>query len=465
MADTTKSLDTNNQFPLTSENQEKRHLKVNDINYRNNIESNYTEIIEELDKNYDYANNKDYYWSEPELSLLYGTPLYEAASPSQKLALNHLYWTSQYDHIAASEGSTILYNQVTAGVFAAVGGYTTLCQELDLETEQERSHIHAFQKICYNTKVALLGKSMLGNLPTKTSGLTDKSLSQQLIPEQMHKVFSFDWTSSPFSNYDAFRFVTQTMLKEQSGSYSLFLKQLEKKGEFVPAPTKGYFGVALPRPLLQFFTFNWGSSAFLACQHYAYRFSGNMGLKNYEYSYSKYFKELERKGEFIPIPTAVSHYHLLDESFHTTTSQLISRDMYKDFPKPTVYEKFVANQIMSMMQRGFLNELSAGLPATFRRDAFFMPLYYKLLRSPIFDMSNEEALNWMEKCLCQDHEGFHANRKYYERLHRDLCRFTENLDYLWPVNREMRIMGSGGSIKGAIQNNIKEFKRFRASVN
>jgi hypothetical protein len=35
-----------------------------------------------------------------------------------------------------------------------------------------------------------------------------------------------------------------------------------------------------------------------------------------EENYSRYLRELERKGEFIPVPTAVSHYHLLDEAFH-----------------------------------------------------------------------------------------------------------------------------------------------------
>jgi hypothetical protein len=244
----------------------------------------------------------------------------------------------------------------------------------------------------------------------------------------------------------------------------LYLQELEKKGEFFPVPRQGYFGIVTPPPLLQFFTFNWGSSPFLACQHYTYRFTGNMVLKNYEYRYCKYYRELEKKGEPIPAPTAVSYYHLLDESFHTTTSQLIGRDLYKDLPKPTAYEKFLANAIAHMMQLNFLNGLCSGIPAVFLGDAFFMPFYYKLLCSPLFNMSSSEALYWMEKCFCHEHEGFHVGIKYHQRLLQELIRFFSSIDYLWPINRELRLMTSRGSISHALQSNIKAFRQFSSSV-
>lgn len=117
--------------------QSPRTLKLNNTNYRHNLESDYTEKIETLAKSFDYASNSEHLWGDPELSILYGTPLYEQASASQKLALNHLYWGAQYDYIAASEASTINYNQVTAGVFAKVGGYDSLCLTLDHESDQE----------------------------------------------------------------------------------------------------------------------------------------------------------------------------------------------------------------------------------------------------------------------------------------------------------------------------------------
>jgi hypothetical protein len=144
MVDTIKAPQVKDLSSAPSEEKIKKHIKLTEINYRRNIESDFTEKIEELDKNFDYSSNSEHYWSEPELSLLYGTPLYEEASPSQKLALNHLYWATQYNQTAATEANAVLYNQVTAGVFSQISGYETLCQELDLETEQERHHIHAF---------------------------------------------------------------------------------------------------------------------------------------------------------------------------------------------------------------------------------------------------------------------------------------------------------------------------------
>lgn len=88
LIDTTKPSKTNQPSPTLPEVQVKKHLKLAEINYWRNIESSYTEKIQELDQNFNYSSNSDRYWGEPELSRLYGTPLYEEASPSQKLALN-----------------------------------------------------------------------------------------------------------------------------------------------------------------------------------------------------------------------------------------------------------------------------------------------------------------------------------------------------------------------------------------
>ncbi|MEO1672503.1 MAG: hypothetical protein AAFR77_17300, partial [Cyanobacteria bacterium J06631_2] len=72
--------------------------KLIDTTYRNNSDSDYTEKIDQLCRSFDYSRNSLHYWSEPKQSLLYGSPLYEAASPSQKLALNHLHWFANYNY-------------------------------------------------------------------------------------------------------------------------------------------------------------------------------------------------------------------------------------------------------------------------------------------------------------------------------------------------------------------------------
>lgn len=442
----------------------KKHIKLTEINYQRNTDSDYTENIEELDKNFNYTSNSNHYWSKPELSLLYGTPLYDQASPSQKLALNHLYWVTQYNQTAATEANTVLYNQVTAGVFGAFSDYETLCQELNLETEQERHHIHAFHTIGYKTKRALLGATAF-NAGTKAKS-SQNGLSRRLAGKTS-QIFTFNWQSSPLSPFQdsALRFITnKVLLKNQAHCYSQYLRDLEEKGEGIPAQMTGLLGQLGPKPVLQFFTLNCGTSPFLACLFYVTRFMANMLIKNYEYDYVQYYRELEKSGSFIPTPTAVSYNHLMDEAFHTTTSQLIAQDLYKDFGKPTAYEKFLANLTIYKAQSVALSGLSGGLPAIFRSDDTFILSFYKLLQSPVFNMSQEEALQWLEKCLCQEHDGFHLTLKYHQRLLTDLRRLLNPIDYLWPVNREMRVMASGGSINKAIQQNVKAFEQFSRSV-
>ncbi len=455
MMDNTQVSDTKKQ---PSSKARKRHLKVNEINYSNNLESDYTEKIEALEKSFDYDSNSTCYWSKPELSIFYGTPLYQGASEAQKLALNHLYWVANYDHTAASEASTVHYNQVTAGVFSQISdSYEALCLNLKHEAEQEKFHIHAFQNIGHKTKTALLGKRVMGIKLNKNSRY--KKSGQLKLVAKLPEGVKSSLGSSNFQ-YNSLRYLSKLMLNSETYRYSQYLQDFDKKGEPLTAIKKGYVGVAIPQNLVQFFTFCWGSSPFLACQYYAYRYAGNAVLKNYEYEYSEYFRKLEKDGKCTSVPQTVSHYHFLDESFHTTTSQLIARDMYKDFGKPTTSEQVIANVIFYLMQSGFLGGLPGGLIGSFVDESLIMPLYYRILRSPVFDMSAQDALHWMEKCLCHEHEGFHLQTKYHQRAMKNIGQLASSLDYLWPINREMRIMASGGSISKAIANNVKALKQF-----
>ncbi len=446
-------LTTEQKQSLTlTQGKERKHLKLIETTYSSNTNSDYTEKIEHLYKTFKYSNNCNHYWTEPEQSMLYGTPLYASASASQRLALNHLHWFGMYNVVAASETETIAYNQITNGVFSACG-YDTLARELALETSQERYHINAFHKIGYATMKALLGQEAFKvPLKSKLYQLTNQAKDE----------------SSPFAlyQYNALRFIAKTMLKSYKKYYSPYLKELEETYKLIPASTTGLIGRGLsPKAWQRFFAFNWGASPFLASQYYAVRIMANMVLKNTEHGISKYFKSLEKKGEYIPAPTAVSHYHFLDESFHSTISLVLARDLYKNFPQPTAYEKFIANLAVYKMQCGILSGLSATVPDRYYADdTALMYFVYRILQSSLFGMSSPEALHWMEKCFCQEHEGFHVALKYNQRLLSEFRRFYENLDYLWPVNREMRPMTLGGSISKAIQKNIKTFKQFSKLV-
>ncbi|MBG1258278.1 hypothetical protein F8S20_03530 [Nostoc sp. BAE] len=435
--------------------------------YQNNKDSDYTEKLKELGNEFNYAKNSNYYWSKPDLSLLYGTPLYDAASETQKLALNHLYWVGNYNHTAVSEASTSIYNMVTSGVFRAVGGYETLCDELDFETEQESYHIRTFQKIGYKSKMAIVGKTILGNSLYGKTAKDNNSWLSLLIPQPVQEYFTSSQGSSPFSiqRDNTLSAIAKTMLSDKKQYYSQYLRNLEEKGEPIPAPADGLAGRIAPRHWLRFYTVHWGMSPFMACQYYSLRYTANAILKNQEYPYVRYYRELEQKGEYIPAPTAVSYYHLLDEAFHTTISQTIARDMYKDFPKPTAYEKFISGLIVYQIQRNLLSGLSGVLPGRcVYDDKMLMLFYYKLLKSPLFGMETKEALNWMEKCFCQEHEGFQTGLKYHHSLLELMRRLFSRLDYQWAVNRDMGIMAAGASIDKAIQNNIPVFKEFSKSV-
>jgi hypothetical protein len=439
--------------PSLTKSQENKPLKILANNYQNNLNSDYTEKIEELDKNFNYSSNNNHYWSNPELSLLYGTPIYEAASPSQKIALNHLAWVAEYDYTADSETEATHYNQITAGSFYPVGGdYEMIAHQLDHETLQERSHIHAFYKVNYQTIKALLGKQAFIN------PLKKKSSHQN------------SWQRKQFSTYQSstLRFLTKMMLQGKEQYYSQYLKKLEAENKPITTSTTGFFhGVRgeLPKSWQQFFAFNWGSSPFLACNYYTLRYMANLLLKNHEHKIAMYYKKLYKQGEFLPVPTAISHYHFLDEAFHTTTSLFLGRELYKHLPKPTAYEKFVLNLAVYMAQLNNFNLMSGIMTNGFFKDDLpLMGYIYKVLQSPLFNMSTKEALEWMEKSLCHEHEGLYVNLRYHHSLLSDLCRFCDSIEHLWPINREMRIMASGGSISKVIKNNINTFKKFTRFV-
>lgn len=447
----------------------KKTLTAIEKTCRSNLESNYTEKIEELEKSFKYQKNSDRYWSEPEQSILYGTPVYEAASPSQKIALNHLHWFLAYNNIAAGETEVITYNQVTSSVFAAIGGYETISQELAIETEQERSHIHAFHKIGFLTTKTLLGKDAFkAALKGKSYKLKKRGLAKELkFSDSL--TLDLNWKNWPWSKYrdNTLRFIAKGMLSGSKQYYSEYLRELEQKSKSIPGSAGGFWGKGLaPDYRLRFLTFHWGSSPFMACQYYALRYIANMAVKNAELAIYKYFKKLEKKGESLPTPTAISYYHLLDEAFHTTTSLFLGRDLYKEFSKPTAYEKLMANWTIYLTQKNFYNGISGASPVSVAKDNFsLMDFVYKILKSPLFDMSQREALHWMQQCFCQEHEGFHVSLKYHQNLNSNIRRFCEDIDYLWPVNREMRLMAAAGSIEKALQANPQTFDRFSRLVN
>ncbi|MGD1896235.1 MAG: hypothetical protein ACFB16_04690 [Phormidesmis sp.] len=366
--------------------------------YENNKASSFTENMEQLQKSFDYASNADANWTYPELSLLYGSSIYEAASEAQKRALNHIYWVCFYNYVMGGEITTMVANQICCGAFYPIGGYEVVCHSLDLETSQERTHVEAFRNIGRVTEKALFGETIF---------------------------------ERPMPNYlDA----------------SHTKPQVQGRGPLSKIPLMSLQSVL-------------GQSPFVASQYFVARGLRNIQAKVKEYQHSAYGKELENAGKPVPAPTLISHNHCFDEGYHTATSKFISHEIYRDFKQPNAFEKLTVNAMVRSIQFS-MNELSVTVPGIFSQDEQYFSTIYKMLQKPLFGMSSQEALNEMGKAYCQEHEGYHVAARYHARALAKNTEFVQDLDHLADFNRELKIM-STASIEKAIRANTAAFRRFR----
>ncbi|MEM9272463.1 MAG: hypothetical protein AAGA80_05795 [Cyanobacteria bacterium P01_F01_bin.143] len=427
---------------------EKKSLQIITKTFNNNCNSDYTEKIKQLDKSFDYEKNRHNYWCFPEQSILYGTPFYQEASADQKIALNHLYWFIQYSKIATDEVGTVFFNQLTTSVLAQNQDCTTLCQELDLETVQEKNHIHAFQRIGYLTRKALLGKTILSY--------------------QSNQIINKNWLNYLYRySYQFSRFFSQKILGNPSQFLEDYLTKSGKNNNF-RLPVEGLISrlpIVLRIPTAQMLFLQCGTSGFIASQFYAIRLIANLMLKNWEYNYVKFLRTEKKAGRFIPVPTQVSNYHFLDEAFHTTMSRFISQELYqnKAFAPPKAYEKMIGNLMIYSTQLN-LDGLSAVIPYRFIKDnGFFVKTIFKLMTSSLFELSEKDAIYWLEKCFTQEHDGFHLAYKNHQRLLLNLKQTFASVDYLWAANREMK-MASSVRIESAMMSSKKAFQEFSQLV-
>lgn len=442
-----------------------RHEILAETTYRTNRESRYTEKIESIETSYRYEANRAHYWGPQELSLFFGTTLYGQSTPDQKLALNHLYWVTQYNQTAATEANAVLYNNVTEGVFSAIGGFGSLCSELSLETEQEHHHIHAFHAIGYATRKALFGSERMVRPRSSSLNATPprrvKNSSEPPSPLGL-RIPALNWEK--LQDEACRRVIFKLSSGKGSCSYSDYLRTQQSHGKSIPVQQTGLLGQVVPASLSKIMTVSFGASPFSACFFYAVRYLANILLKNYEHSYFQYYRSLDRGGDFIPAPTAISYYHMLDESFHTTTSQLICQDLYREFPNPTAYEYLMANLIFYQGQQMMLGGLSAVLPGIFRNDSTFILPLYQILRSRLYGFTHHDAIYWLEQSLCQEHEGHHVNLKYHQKLYSAMRQAFKPISYLWPINRELGLMAKGASIKTSLKVNCQSFEAKRAAL-
>lgn len=348
------------------------------INYRRNKQQDRSEILDQMAARFNYDDCRDVYWNPEEFSLLYGTPLWDQSSPNQRVVLNHLYWVAYYSQIISAEIATILFNQTSAAGLFALEDFRLICDMLDLESTQERSHIYAFRRVIDQVEDKLFGQ----------------------------RLFSFAMRG-PFM---------ETMIFADTDRFKSFWKRLQLHA----------FGLIS------------ADNPFLACQYFTVRGLRTLNGKLIQHKLSRFHQE-HPDADTVPIPAQISHYHFLDESYHFNSSTLIGHEVVKCLKPPTSWEAWVANLGIRGCQHDHYH-FSVAINGIFWYDPALYSAIHTLLRSAIFGLDEQEAKHILWSCFGEETEGLHRSFATHKEAAKSYRSYLEGLDYLWRSNREMTVM-------------------------
>jgi hypothetical protein len=349
-----------------------------EFNLRRNAEQDHTALIDDAAKRFRYADCRAEYWNPEHYSLLWGTPLWEQASPSQRVVLNQLYWVAYYAQIVSAEIATIFLNQVAAAGLYTLEDFRLVCDNLDLETKQERAHINAFKTVGEEVEYTLFGE----------------------------RLFTYPMRSL----YD------HTMVFADSGPAKAFWRRLQ----------------------IQAFTLLSSSNAFLGSQYLLVRGLRTLNGKLVQHQLSSYYTQHPDR-ENAPLPSAISYWHFMDESYHFNTSRLVGLEVPRSLEAPTRFERWVVNRGVAGCQRDHFH-FSAAINGIFWYDPALFPVIHRMLRSPVFGMDDREARAMMAACFTHESDGMSAAAKTHEVAAQSYCAFVEPIAWLDGHNREMRHM-------------------------
>ncbi|MBD1833780.1 P-aminobenzoate N-oxygenase AurF [Cyanobacteria bacterium FACHB-472] len=358
---------------------EKVYRKL-EINYTRCKQQDHTQLLDEAAASFRYADCQDEYWNPEEFSLLYGTPLWEQSSASQRIILNQLYWVAYYSQIISAEIATIYFNQTSAAGLYSQEDFRLICDILDLESGQERAHINAFKTISTQVEAALFGK----------------------------RVFSYPMRG-PF---------TETMIFADTNALKAWWKKLQ----------------------LQCFGLLSAGNTFLACQYFTVRGVRTLNGKLVQHKLSNYYQKHPNQ-EKAPIPAKISYYHFMDESFHFNSSTILSHDVINCLKSPTAFESFVANLGIRGCQKDHYH-FSAAINGIFWYDPALYPAIYEVMRSRVFGMSDREAKEMIQKCFTQESEGLNRSYETHKEAIESYKVYLEKINYTWKTNKEMSIMSA-----------------------
>lgn len=369
-----------------------------ELNLKRNRGQDATEAIQDAVARYRYEDCRHSPWNPEQYALLWGTALWEQASPSQRVLLNQLYWVAYYTQIMSAEIATIFLNQVSAAGLYAVEDFRPVCDSLDLETKQERMHIHAFKTIGEDLEFQLFGRRM----------------------------FTYPMRH-PF---------TETMVFADTNALKRWWKGIQ----------------------LRAFT-SLAGNPFLGSQYLLIRGLRTLNGKIVQHRLSQYYTAHPDQ-EQAPIPAAISWYHFSDESFHFNTSRIVGLEVPRVLPKPTPLEAWVVNLGVAGCQRDHYH-FSAAVNGIFWYDPALYTVIYRILRSPHFGLDAEEALQMVERCFCKDSEGVQAAARTHAEAVQSYRMFVEPISWLSAGNREMRHMARN-NVEQYLQTNRAAFRQFRS---
>jgi hypothetical protein len=180
-----------------------------------------------------------------------------------------------------------------------------------------------------------------------------------------------------------------------------------------------------------------------------------------QHQLSRYYTEHPDK-ENAPIPSKISYYHFVDESFHFNTSTVISHDVINSLPEPTRFESMIGNMSIWGCQKDHYH-FSTAINGIFWYDPALYPKIYQLLRSPVFAMDHGAALETIEKSFCQESEGAVASAKTHAESVDSYKAYLADFKYLNKANKEMHLM-SQNNLEKHLKTNQQAFKKFKASL-
>ena len=371
------------------------------LNYRKNKEQDNTELMDEAASRFRYEECRNEYWNPEAFSLLYGTPVWEQSTPSQRMVLNQLYWVAYYSQIISAEIATILLNQTSAAGLNSMEDFRLVCDTLDLETGQERAHIYAFKTVAEEVEAALFG--------------------ERLFTYPMRSMFC---ETMIFSNTDRIR---------------EFWRKLQ----------------------LQAFSLLSSGNAFIGCQYFTVRGLRTLNGKMIQHALSQHYLRHPNK-DSAPVPSKISYYHFLDESFHFNSSGIISHDVLRSLRPPTAFEKWVANQALMGCQKDHHN-FSVAIKGIFWYDPALFSTIYKLFRSPVFRMKDQEAQQMIEACFTKETDALHESYQIHRTARESYKAYLDPIGYVSRENKTMSYM-SRSTMEGYLQTNQQAFRKFQRTV-